>query len=406
MRTREFDVVICGATGFTGRYVLEALNESVELPSLRVALAGRNADALQQAARTLTRAESPVATIVVDAHDDAGLAQLARRTTAVLTTVGPYLRHGMPLARACATEGTHCIDLTGEPPFIKKSIDALHATAQASGARIVHCGGFDSVPSDLGTLLLQNAAIADGGPCDDVIGTLMKARGGFSGGTAHSLLAVLEAASSDPDARAAMRDPYAFVPAEARGSERGERFTVGDDPDIDGVVGPFLMGPINTRVVRRSNYLLGGRYGSTFRYREQMRVGRRGLRALATAHGMRLALMGTVGLGATAAGRALLRRVLPAPGTGPSPESIRTGMFELHVHGHRRADGAHYRCVVRAERDPGYGGTAIMIVEGALRLATDVDLGAAGVTTPAAALGVPLVERLRRRGFHFDVARV
>lgn len=405
MASRDLDLVICGATGFTGRYVLDALNESPELPGLRVALAGRRREALAACAARLSGATHPVELIVVDANDEAGLRAMALRTTAVLTTVGPYLQHGLPLVRACAEAGTHCIDLTGEPPFIKKSIDTLHATAMATGARIVHCGGFDSVPSDLGTLVLQEAAIADGGPCDDVVFTLMKARGGFSGGTAHSLLGVIDAASKDPDARAAMRDPYAFVPKEARGRDRGDRFNVGVDGDVGGVVGPFLMAPINTRVVRRSNHLLDDRYGRDFRYREQMRFGR-GLKGRLAAHGVQLALGGVVGVGATAPGRALLARIFPAQGTGPSEESVRNGMFEAHLHGRRRQDGAHYRAVVSVPRDPGYGGTAIMIVEGALRLAKDSDLGAPGVTTPAAALGLPLAERLRRRGFTITAARV
>ena len=405
MSTRDLDLVICGATGFTGRYVVDALNDSPELPGLRVALAGRRREALAACAARLTKATVPVEIVVVDASDEAGLRAMAARTTAVLTTVGPYLQHGLPLVRACAEAGTHCIDLTGEPPFIKKSIDTLHTTAKASGARIVHGGGFDSVPSDLGTLLLQETAIADGGPCDDVVFTLMRARGGFSGGTAHSLLGVIDAAAKDPDARAALRDPYAFVPTEARGSDRGDRFDVKVDEDIGGVVGPFIMGPINTRVVRRSNHLLGERYGRDFRYREQMRFGR-GLKGRLAAHGVRLALGGVVGIGATSPGRALLAKVFPAPGTGPSEASVRTGMFEAHLHGRRRADGAHYQATVRAERDPGYGGTSIMIVEGALRLAKDRDLGEAGVSTPAAALGLPLVERLRRRGFIFSAARV
>jgi short subunit dehydrogenase-like uncharacterized protein len=233
----------------------------------------------------------------------------------------------------------------------------------------------------------------------------MRARGGFSGGTAHSLLGVIGAAATDPDARLAMRDPYSFVPREARGADRGERFDIRFDDNVGGVVGPFVMAPINTRIVRRTNYLLGGRYGREFRYREQMRFGR-GLKARLTAHAVRLALGGAVGVGATAAGRALLAKVLPAQGTGPSEKAVRAGMFEAHVHGHRRADGARYRATVRVERDPGYGATAIMVVESALRLAQDTDLGDAGVTTPAAALGLPLVERLRRRGFTFSVARV
>jgi short subunit dehydrogenase-like uncharacterized protein len=139
MSSRPLDLVVCGSTGFTGRYVIEALHESPELAAgLRVGLAGRDATKLRAKAALLTKAVAPVEVIVVDATDDAGLRAMAARTTAVLTTVGPYLQHGMPLARACAEEGTHCVDLTGEPPFIRRSIDALHATAKASGSRHAH----------------------------------------------------------------------------------------------------------------------------------------------------------------------------------------------------------------------------------------------------------------------------
>ncbi len=406
MSTRPLDLVLCGTTGFTGRYVVDVLRDSPELAQgLRVALAGRDAQKLQARAEVLSRARVPVEIVVVDAADGAGLRALAERTTAVLTTVGPYLRHGLPLARACAEAGTHCVDLTGEPPFVRRSIDELHATAQRTGARIVHCGGFDSVPSDLGTRVLQEAAIADGGPCDDVTFTLMKARGGFSGGTAHSLLAVIEAASHDEAARAVLRDPYAFVPDGPRGKDRGDPFVVRQDDDVDGVVGPFVMAAINARVVRRTQHLLGGRYGADFRYREQQRFGR-GLRGRLIAHGVQAGLGAVVGLGASGLGRKLLERVFPAPGTGPSEQSVQGGFFECHLHGHRNHDGAHFVAVVKADKDPGYGGTACMIVEAALHLAAANDLGEPGVTTPAAALGLPYVERLRRHGFSFAARRV
>jgi short subunit dehydrogenase-like uncharacterized protein len=406
MTHRTFDLVVFGATGFTGGLVVEALASAPELKQgFKVALAGRNRDKLNERAAALRAKGAAVDVVVVDATDARGLAALAQKTTAVLTTVGPYLRYGMPLDRAAAEAGTHLIDLTGEPPFVRASIDAHHALAVHSGARIVHCGGFDSVPSDLGTLLLQESALADGGACDDVTLTMMRMRGGFSGGTAQSLLAVVEAASKDKILRRAMSNPYALVPEGNVGPDQRDDFSVRVLDDGRDVVGPFFMAAINTRVVRRTNYLLGYRYGHDFRYREQQRFGR-GLLARATAHAVQGGLAVVVGLAATAPGRAVLQTILPAPGTGPSPELRHSGYFEARLDGIRAHDGARYRARVSAHKDPGYGATADMIVEGALQLATAQDLGAPGVTTPAAALGLPYVERLRRRGMVFSVEKV
>ena len=408
MSTRDLDIVLFGATGFTGTLVAQALlsTDEVRTGGARVALAGRSKTKLEAVLRNLDvdddiRARTEL--VVVDAADVPALKALAARTKVVCTTVGPYLEHGLPLVAACAENGTHYCDLTGEPPFIRRSIDNNGEAARTSGARIVHCCGFDSIPSDLGTLLLQQAAIDDGGPCQKVVYTLGRVKGGFSGGTAHSMLGIFEAASKDKAVRKTMSDPYSLVPDGKRGSDRGDRFSVHHDADVDGFVGPFLMGPINTRIVRRTNHMLEQRYGDDFSYGEQHRFGR-GVKGRLIANGVRAGLVATMGVGSNKAGRALLGRVFPAPGEGPSKEERESGFFEGHFHG-RRDDGAHFSAFVRGEKDPGYAGTAIMLSQAALSLAFDT-LGAPGVTTPAAALGMPLVERLRRQGMTFTAQRV
>jgi short subunit dehydrogenase-like uncharacterized protein len=400
--SRDYDIVLIGATGFTGRLTALDIANSAEVKSgLRFAIAGRNAAKLAAVAAVCGNPRIEV----VDANDEVALRSLAERSAVIVTTVGPYLQHGLPLATACAKAGTHYADLTGEPPFIRKSIDANHDTATASGARVVHCCGFDSIPSDLGTLLLQEAAIADGGACDIVRYTMMAARGGVSGGTAHSLLGVMTAAAKDPAVRLTMRDPYSLVPHGVRGKDRGEGFSVRFDEDVNSWVGPFFMAPINTRVVRRSNHLLGQRYGDDFSYREQMRTGR-GLAGRAAAKAMQLGLGVMVGVAATRAGRVLLDKVLPSPGTGPNEAARESGFFSAHLHGHRSKDGAHFHAVVKGNKDPGYGGTSIMLSQSALCLASDKLTSPGGVTTPAAAMGTPLIERLRAQGMQLSVTQV
>ncbi len=400
--SRDYDIVLFGATGFTGALTAIAIAESDEVKGgLRFAIAGRNRAKLEAVALTCGNP----AIEVVDATDDVALRALAERSVMIVTTVGPYLRHGLPLTKACAAAGTHYADLTGEAPFIRRSIDANHVVAAKTGARITHCCGFDSIPSDLGAFQLQSAAIADGGACDVVRYTMMAASGGVSGGTAHSLLEIMEAASSDPGARRALQDPYSLVPDGVRGPDRGEGFGVRFDDDVDGWVGPFFMGPINTRVVRRSNHLLGQRYGNAFSYREQMRTGH-GVTGYLGARGLQLGLGAMMGVAATSPGRALLDKVMPAAGTGPDEKSRETGFFTAHLHGHRSSDGAHFKSVVKGFKDPGYGGTAIMLAQSALCLATDTLDSAGGVTTPAAAMGEHLLRRLQRARMEFSVQRV
>lgn len=399
---RTFQIVVFGATGFAGRLVAEYLQDT-HGDTLRWAIAGRSRQKLEALQADLAARRpglAPVAIEVADSHDDAALAALVAKTRVICTTVGPYARHGGPLVAAAVASGTHVCDLTGEPQFIRRMIDAHHERAASEGTRIVHCCGFDSIPSDLGTLLVQETTLArDERPCDRVEMVVRWLSGGFSGGTIASMANLLEEAS-DPAVRRVLGDPYSLC--SERGpdgrEQRGPRYS-----EAAGVwTAPFVMAAVNERVVRRSNDLLGHRYGRDFRYGESMQTGR-GLRG-------RLAANATTGvLGAFTVGMSMgrvrkrLLRLFPEPGQGPSPEQIEKGGFGIRLFGWR--DGEVVTAVdVVGERDPGYGATACMLAESAIHLAGDpAQLGVAGVCTPASALGRPLIDRLNERLVRFTV---
>ncbi|MFD0484433.1 saccharopine dehydrogenase family protein [Kineococcus sp. GCM10028916] len=403
---RDIDIVLFGASGFVGR--LTAAHLATHAPTgTRIALAGRSRERLAAVARDLGPAAANWPLVVADASDEASLRTLAESTHVVVSTVGPYLRHGLPLVQACARAGTHYADLTGEVLFARRSIDTAHETARASGARIVHSCGFDSVPSDLAVLLAHDwARTHDAGPLASATLEVVSARGGFSGGTVDSLRLQLDTARRDPQARRLVADPYALSP------ERASEPDLGRQPDAFGPhrrgatgdwVAPFVMASYNTRVVRRSNALLDHAYGPRLRYAEVMAFSGRTAALRATA--VTGVLAGLTGLLAVQPLRPLLDRLLPSPGTGPSEHTRRTGRFHLRLDARTQSD-RRATVTVAAQGDPGYAATAVMLGESALALALDGDRlpARAGVLTPATGIGIPLVDRLRRRGFTLDVA--
>lgn len=404
--SKEFDIVLMGATGFTGRLVAERLGQ-IAPTGLRWALAGRNAGKLEKI-RSELAAQIPglasVPIIIADSADAASLAALAQRTAVVISTVGPYAQYGDALVAACVEAGIDYCDLTGEVQWIRKMIDAHHDRAVGTGARIVHCCGFDSIPSDLGTHFLQEASKSKHGEFAEVVKmVLMKSRGGFSGGTVASLFGVLEQAASDAEIRKILGNPYSLNPPEfRRGPQRGDKFTVEYNENAKGYTGPFLMAPINERMVRRSAALLGNTYGE-FDYHESAYFGP-GLSGRAKAEGFRVGMGAFVGLSAVGPLRKLLQSQLPAPGEGPTPEQIENGFFVTRIFGTSRS-GKKTAIEVRGKRDPGYGGTASMLASAALCLALDRDKcpKVAGILTPAVALGTTVLPRLADVGITFSV---
>ncbi len=406
---RDLDVVVFGATGFVGRLTAAYLDRSAPA-DVRIGLAGRSPDRLARVRRTLGARAAGWPLIAADSSDPASLRALAQSTTAVATTVGPYARYGLPLVEACADAGTHYADLTGEVLFVRESIDAAHPTAQASGARIVHACGFDSVPSDLAVLLTAERARADGaGELTDTTLLLVSARGGVSGGTVDSLRNQVDVARSDAAKRRLVADPYALSPDRSAEPDLGpEGDAVGPryEPALGRWTAPFVMAGFNTRIVRRSNALSGWSYGRRFRYREVMGVGRSPVAPV-------LAAATAVGTAALAAGllvppsRFVLDRVLPKPGDGPGERARKSGHFTFEVTA-GTTSGARYRTTVAAQGDPGYAATSVMLGEAVLALALDGDRlpDAAGVLTPATAIGAALADRLRAAGFTITVERL
>ncbi|GAB2611339.1 hypothetical protein Aab01nite_66590 [Paractinoplanes abujensis] len=409
-RARDHDIVVYGASGFVGAVTARYLAEHAPEGTL-LALAGRSEPRVATV-RDKLGVDWPI--IVADAADTEALARLAASTRVVVTTVGPYLKFGQALARACAEAGTDYVDLTGEVVFARRSIDANHETAARTGARIVHSCGFDSVPSDLGVHVLAQQVAADGaGELTDTTMVVTSMRGGVSGGTIDSMRQQLDAVKNDRGLRRLAASPYSLSPDRAGEPDLGRQSDVATvrgadvDPTLRGTLAPFFMASYNTRVVRRSNALLNWRYGRRFRYRELLSVGASSLSPL-VANGVK------VGFGALVAGmmlpptRFVLDRLLPKPGNGPSERAQREGHFTLDFFT-TTTTGARYTARFRAKGDPGYAATAVMLGESALALVHDRDALPAspgGVLTPATGLGDALVTRLRAAGVEITARRL
>jgi short subunit dehydrogenase-like uncharacterized protein len=400
---KRWDILLFGATGFTGRLVAEQLQAQAG-PDLAWAMAGRSAQRLEALARSLGVAER-VGRLTADAADAEALRALVAQARVVITTVGPYQRHGEWLARACAAAGTDYVDLCGEPLWMARMIPLLEAPARASGARIVFSCGFDSVPFDLGVVFLQQHALERfGTPLREVRGRVAVMKGSFSGGTAASLLATLEAVSADRGLARALGDPFLLTPGFC-GPVQGDGEGAAFDDWSGAWTAPFVMAPINTKNVHRSNFLRGHPWGRDFVYSERLLTGP-GAGGDVRAHRLaRTARLQNLLLGFRPT-RALIRQlVLPAPGQGPSAAQREAGHYELVFTG-ATADGRRLSARVRGDRDPGYGSTSRMVLQCARCLLEDVDarLTPGGVWTPGAALGLAGVRRLEASaGLSFTV---
>ncbi len=387
--TKPFDLVVHGATGFTGRLVVEYLLRRYPAGSgLRWAMGGRNAAKLA-AVRDELGAPADTPLVVTDTGIPASLQALMEQTRLVLTTVGPYQLYGNELVAACASAGVDYVDLCGEPAWMRQMIDAHEAAARASGARIVFSCGFDSIPFDLGVFMLQREMQARfGQPAQRVRGRVRKMKGTFSGGTAASLKATMAAGAAQPGVLELLRNPFSLTP----GFE-GPRQPSGSKPMVDEVLGlwvaPFVMAAINTRNVHRSNFLLGHAYGADFVYDEMMVTG-------AGEKGEALA-------NAVAADKSLGADDGPKPGEGPSREERESGFYDVLFIGTDTA-GHSLRVGVKGDRDPGYGSTSKMITEAAVCLLQDAPDTPGGIWTTAPAMGNALIARLKANaGLSFTV---
>ncbi len=383
---RSFDVIVYGATGYTGRLVAEYLARAYPGGSVKWAMAGRSASKLAEV-RDLIGAPADLPLLVADAHDGAALEAMAKQTKAIISTAGPYQLYGSDLVAACARTGTDYVDLTGESNWIAAMMAAHEAQAKASGARLVFSCGFDSIPFDLGVWFVQEAAKARlGGYAPRVRGRMRKMRGGLSGGTLASGQATMAAVAKDPAIGALLANPFALTPGFS-----GPAQPDGDTPYEDKVtgswVGPFMMAGINTKAVHRTNFLAGHPWGTGFQYDEMQMI-----------DGPPKA--GEVNLGFSFGGAGM-----PKPGEGPTPEERENGFYDILFIA-EADDGRTVRAAVKGDKDPGYGSTAKILAEAGLALALDVSRAATpgGCWTPAAAMADALLKRLpSKAGLTFEI---
>jgi short subunit dehydrogenase-like uncharacterized protein len=402
---KPFDLIVFGATGFTGRLVAEYLNTTYGVgQAVRWAMAGRSLDRLAQV-RSQIRAPASLPLLEADASDGSSVARLVAQAKVIISTVGPYQLHGEPLVRACAEAGTDYVDLCGEPGWMAQMILRYDAPARASGARIVFSCGFDSIPFDLGVVFLQDEAQRRfGAPLSRVRGRVRVMKGGLSGGTMASALATIEAMGRDADLVRTMADPFALTPG-FRGPAQPVDDSAAYDDAAQAWTGPFIMAAINTKNVHRTNALRGHAWGRDFVYDERMLTGE-GKRGEHRAKGLaRNARWQNALLGFGPARELLRRFALPKPGQGPSLPERENGHYQVLFIGDT-AQGQRLCATVKGDRDPGYGSTCKLISESALCLTDEVDrsMAGGGVWTPGAAMGLALVRRLQARaGLSFSI---
>ncbi|MGE0104476.1 MAG: trans-acting enoyl reductase family protein [Blastocatellales bacterium] len=404
MQERDYDVVLYGATGFTGRQTVEYFAANTSPGELRWAIAGRNREKLEEVRRKI--GEHKIDVLVADSGDQAAIDAIVSRTRVLLTTAGPYAKYGTPIVDACVRFKTHYVDITGETVWVRDLIDRYHAQAAGDGTRIIPFCGFDSIPSDLGAYLVARHIRRELGVGCREVRAYHQAFGGVNGGTIATLFNMYETGQNDR-----VRDVFLLDPPNGHSRDEIER---NQDPtlphydeEIGSWVGPFFMGPINTRVVRRSAGLFrkwDEPYGADFSYQEYMKHGGPlgGAQALAFVAGG-----GLFELAIRSPFRPWIKAMMPAPGSGPSEKTMNEGWFRCELLGIAE-DGRQVRGMIRDKGDPGNRATVKFLCESALTLALNTsDLpggpGRGGILTPATALGDPLAERLRRAGMTIDI---
>ena len=403
--SREYDVIIWGASSFTGRLVAEFYLKTYGLNGeLKWAMAGRNQSKLEEVRSELGNTDVPI--LIGDSHDAASLQALVSKTKVICTTVGPYALYGNELVAACVDAGTDYCDLAGETQWIRRMIDQHHERAQETGARIVHCCGFDSIPSDLGTYFIQNKAKELKGEYAQAVKVRVKSmKGAASGGTIASINNVLAEVAEDKELFKLLNNPYTLNPRDAMsGEDQRDLQSVKFDEDADSFIMPFVMAAINTRVVRRSHALSGFPYGKDFTYDECMMTGK-GFSGRMKGYGGLLGLAAMLGGKPGGLYKKLTAKFLPAPGEGPSKEAREAGFWKYLVIAKMR-DGSLVKGYVSGDRDPGYGSTSKMLGEAAACLALDKDKtpDLKGMLTPSTAMGDALLARMQEKaGLKFEL---
>ena len=403
----QFDLVVFGATGFVGSILCQYLIDCVGTQGdVTWAAAGRSKAKLDKLVTTLGSKAIDLPLVTADVTDDASLRALCEQTRVIVSTVGPYALYGEPLVKVCAETGTDYCDLTGEPQWIRLMLETYGALAKQSGARIVHCCGFDSIPSDLGVYYLQRQAQQRfGQPCVQVKMRVKGAQGGVSGGTIASGVNAVKEVVANPSLRQELENPYSLCPEGDPAAHPPTQMPVQYDENFQSWIAPFVMADVNTRIVLRSNALLGYAYSPEFQYDEAILTDQE-LKGWMTAQAVKVGLVSFVLATAFQPTRWLLENwIRPKSGEGPSAEAQAQGYFDLRFWG-KTAAGESIQVKVTGDRDPGYGSTAKMLGQAGICLAKDFPKSEkpGGFWTPSALFGEVLIERLvHYAGLTFEV---
>lgn len=385
----KYDIVVFGASGYTGRLVAEYLQGEYANTGLRWAMAGRSLDKLASV-RTALGISDSVDLVSVDSDDAASVGQMVSDCKVVITTVGPYQLYGEELIKQCAEQGTDYVDLSGEPSWMHETIAQHSAAAKASGARIVHSCGFDSIPFDLGVYCLQQHAITQTGkPIVTVKGRVRAMNGTFSGGTIASMRATMASAQANPAIIKVLTNPFALTEG-FTGPEQPTGAAPQYDEELNSWSAPFVMAAINTKNIHRSNFLLGHQYGEDFRYDEMLLTGDGEQGEAAAEYVAKDDSIGKSDL---------------QPGDGPTQEERENGNYDALFAG-QNCEGELMISSVQGDRDPGYGSTSKMLAEAAICLLENPALASGGLWTPAAAMGQALIDRLHAHaGLTFQIEK-
>ena len=385
----KYDIVVFGASGYTGRLVAEYLQGEYANTSLKWAMAGRSLDKLASV-RTALGIPDSVDLVSVDSDDAASVGQMVSNCKVVITTVGPYQLYGEELIKQCAEQGTDYVDLSGEPSWMHETIAQHSAAAKASGARIVHSCGFDSIPFDLGVYCLQQRAITQTGkPIATVKGRVRAMNGTFSGGTIASMRATMASAQANPAIIKVLTNPFALTEG-FTGPEQPTGAAPQYDEELNSWSAPFVMAAINTKNIHRSNFLLGHQYGEDFRYDEMLLTGDGEQGKAAAEYVAKDDSIGKSDL---------------QPGDGPTQEERENGNYDAIFAG-QNSEGELMISSVQGDRDPGYGSTSKMLAEAAICLLENPTLASGGLWTPAAATGQALIDRLHAHaGLTFQIEK-
>ncbi len=398
---KQFDIVLYGATSFVGQLTAQYFAQFIKNQEINFAIAGRNLEKLMDLSTKLNNPN--ISLIVANSNDEKSLDDMCSQTKLIISTVGPYLNYGEPVVKSCVTNGTDYIDLCGEMIFVRQMMDKYRTQAEQTGARLVSACGFDSLPSDLGVHYLQQQARAKHNQvCHNVSLKVKAIKGGISGGTVASMVALMSLASDDKAMQKQIADPYLLMDNNKPSVKQTPLHTAKFDPYFKKWQAPFIMEATNSRMVHFSNYLSDFAYGKDFRYEEISWLSN-SLKGRIMATNTAIMLGGFYKAVSYKKSRQLLTKyVLPKAGTGPSKEQQETGFFDLRLYGYaddtsKKANQPLICVKVTGQKDPGYGSTAMMLAQAGLCLAFDIDkqtLGG-GFYSPAFAMGDKLIEHLQ-----------